>query len=109
MIYEDLRGLSVLVTRPKPEGEHLSAEIRKCHGKAFYFPTIDIHPIILSQSTLPSYDWIIFTSPQAVYHSLHQIKSWSSQSKIAAIGGGTRERLLEAQMPVDLCPPSDWR
>lgn len=66
---------TVMVTRPAPAGEELCEAVRDAGFLAIYFPTLAIvppvHPDRLTQqiATLDHYDWLIFISPQAVYHS----------------------------------------
>lgn len=105
MSAKKLAGLSVLVTRPKPNGELLCQLIEEQGGKTFYLPTIEI----ISQKiplSLHSYDWTIFTSPQAVYHSMGNILS--PPARIAAIGQGTRDLLQTSGFKVDVYPKKNW-
>lgn len=95
-----LIGLSVLVTRPSPAGEALCDEIHHAGGEAIFFPTLDIVPIQTNIALLDQYDWAIFISPQAVYHS----PPLSNTIKIAAMGEGTRAALQEKQLAVDAYP-----
>jgi uroporphyrinogen-III synthase len=114
----DLKGLRVLVTRPKPMGEILCQRIDNAKGKAIYFPTIDIFPP--QDSTIFPYqlakidkqDWLIFISPQAVYATSHIIHlDWPNfppHVKIAAVGGGTAKALKAADLRVDVHPTENW-
>lgn len=108
---KSLNGMRVLVTRPAPKGQILCGQLRAHGGRPIYFPTIEIFPpndlpLFEKQiSELQQYDWIIFTSPQAVY----QIKSLPSEpTKIAAIGAGTALALREAKLPVHLYPQEEF-
>ncbi len=115
----NLNGLTVMVTRPKPQGEILCEQIRDKGGRAVYFPTIEIRPpqdiTLFNQAilALDHYEWVIFISPQAVYQSAPTIKKHWPQFpegvKVAALGGGTAEALRQANLPVDLSPAEDWR
>lgn len=112
----DLHDQCILVTRPKPQGEELCARIKELGGKPIYFPTIEIKPIqdkdLFRQymESLPDYDWLIFISPQAVFHSsawIHQY--WPrlpDKTKLAAIGEGT-SRALQAAGFTDITHPLD--
>ncbi len=40
-----LKNLTILVTRPKPQGEELCQKIQEKLGQAIYFPTIEIVPL----------------------------------------------------------------
>lgn len=109
---------SVLVTRPKPQGQLLCEAIRAHGGKAVYFPTVDIEPpqdqagLQQQINDLAQYDWLIFLSPQAVYQSMPMIHArWPrlpDHAQIAAVGGGTVAALNAAGMNVDACPENDW-
>ena len=105
----DLSSLCVMVTRPKPQGEILCQRIRDCNGRAIYFPTIEI---IATGAQNPSFpknpDWIIFISPQAVYHGAHLLPlPLPPQVKVAAIGLGTAKVLEERKIIADLYP-EEW-
>lgn len=114
-----LHGLTVLVTRPKPQGELLCEEIRTQGGKAIYFPTIEILPpddtaLCYQQiANLIQYDWLIFLSPQAVYHSAKMLHTlwprFPGRLRVAAVGGGTMQALKEMNIPVHALPETDWR
>lgn len=114
-----LKGLTVLVTRPRPHGEILCEKIRQAGGRAIYFPTIEFSPpqdekaFQQSIATLDQFDWIIFISPQAVYQSVPLIqRNWPefpSQINVAATGEGTANALKMAGLPVSVYPQEDWR
>lgn len=116
---QNLTGLTVMVTRPKPQGEVLSDQIRAAGGNVVYFPTIEIKPpadraaFTQQIKQLDQFDWVVFISPQAVYQSAETIKKcWSPfpmNVKVAALGGGTADALHQAGLPVDAFPKDDWR
>ena len=111
---QNLNGLTVMVTRPKPQGEILCGHIQAAGGCAIYFPTIEIHPpkdtaaFEKNIAALDQYAWVIFSSPQAVYHSAqaihHHWPQFPPTVKVAALGGGTAEALRQAQLPIDIYP-----
>ncbi len=109
-----MKNLTILVTRPKPQGEILCEKIRAAGGKTIYFPTIEISPpediarFTQQMSALAQYDWLIFISPQAVYASAAAIHSIPSHVRIAAIGAGTAQALQEMNLPVAIYPKEDW-
>ena len=115
----NLSGLTVLVTRPKPQGEILCHHIREAGGEAIYFPTVTIQPVEDQMrfkqhiAALNQNDWVIFISPQAVYQSAAAIfaawPSFPSRLKVAAIGPGTAKALQENNIPVTIFPKTDWR
>jgi uroporphyrinogen-III synthase len=115
----NLSGLTVMVTRPKPQGEQICEQIKSAGGRAIYFPTIEIQPpknpseFLQSITRLDQYDWVIFVSPQAVYQSASVIRQQWPQFpvgvKVAALGGGTADALRQANIPIDIYPADDWR
>ena len=115
----NLEHLTIMVTRPRPEGEVLCQKIDAANGRAVYLPAIDILPpddidIFKQQiKQLDQYDWLIFISPQAVYQSVAAIKAvwrtFPATLRVAAIGHGTAEVLRKQHLPVNLYPESDWR
>ncbi len=109
----NLAGLSVLVTRPKPQGEILCEHIRAAGGEPVYLPAIDIVPpknITACKEQLAQanqYAWLIFVSPQSVYHSIPFLPA-SVTAKIAAMGAGTAQALTVATLPVTVYPQTVW-
>lgn len=110
----DLTGLTILVTRPRPQGEVLCEQIRAHGGSPLYFPVLEIMPPDDMQalqdklSRLERYQWLVFISPQAVYRSQDFLQQLPPQLKIAAVGGGTAQALLEAKLPVHCYPANEW-
>lgn len=114
----NLKGLRVMVTRPKPMGESLCQHIDELGGKSIYFPTTDIIPpkdanIFPKQlAKIDKQDWIIFLSPKAVYATSHLIHldwpNFPAHVKIAAVGGGTAKALKAANLRVDVYPTENW-
>lgn len=100
-----LASLHILVTRPKPQGKMLCEKIRELGGDPIYFPTIEIKSIPCSAPT-KHYDWVVFVSPQAVYHGAHLLKD--PLPNIAAVGAGTAKLLEEMHLPVTLFPATEW-
>lgn len=97
----NLHGLSILVTRPLPEGLMLCQQIKACGGEAHYFPTITFAPPVdqtafeQAITLLPSYDIVIFVSPRAVDMSIPFFEKLSLPKgmQFAAVGGGTAHAL----------------
>lgn len=113
-----LQDLTILVTRPKPQGQILCRYIEEAGGKAIFLPTIEILPLANPtkiqeyRAKLGQYDWLIFISPQSVYQSIQWIRPmWETLStypKLAAIGQGTADALSEEGFVVDLMPFFQW-
>lgn len=114
----DLGGLSVLVTRPDPEGSELCEMIENHGGYAYHLPTIDIAPpsdmTAFSEAIkkLGEVEWLIFISPQSVYASVPAIRrAWPEfpeQVKFASVGPGTAKALHQAGYLVAIHPSTEW-
>ena len=76
-----LAGLNIVVTRPREQATGLTQHIKQLGGKALLFPLLDITPAAdqaaLREFTqhLPSYDLLIFISPNAVQYGMAAIVS----------------------------------
>jgi uroporphyrinogen-III synthase len=113
-----LQNLTVMVTRPTPQGKILCEKIEEADGKSIFFPTIEIKSLVHTSDfskaidELDALDWLIFISPQAVYQTAPLIKAcWSHfplNVKVAALGGGTAQALQESGLPVHLYPKDHW-
>jgi uroporphyrinogen-III synthase len=99
----NLNPLTILVTRPSPQGETLCQLMKAAGENPIHFPTIEIQPIPFSIKG--HYDWLIFTSPQAVYHSIATLQP--IQSSLAAIGPGTAAVLQQYQLNPITYPETD--
>ena len=98
--------ISILVTRPDPQGSILCQLIESGGDRAIHFPTIDIAPpsdevkMHEQLSQIGDQHWLIFISPQAVIASIpHLRRAWPvlpETVRFAAIGAGTAQALKEA-------------
>jgi uroporphyrinogen-III synthase len=98
-----LRGLSVIVTRPREQAEPLCTRIEQLGGEAIRLPSMAIAASEPAALALTEFDWIIFLSANAVQHGRHHI-SKSATTRIAAIGTATAAALASAGIPADLVP-----
>ena len=100
-----LQNVTVLVTRPAGQNENLCASINDLGGNAIALPTIVIEPVIpANESALADvYDWIIFTSANAVKYGLPRI-SRNERTRIAAIGRATATALDAHDLTPDALP-----
>jgi uroporphyrinogen III methyltransferase/synthase len=113
-----LDGKRILVTSEIASGRKMSQLLRANGADPIEFPMIQIVPLEddseLNVSIKAAYDgdfdWIIFTSKNAVDFFLRESKSnkklsdESTQSKIAAVGPSTAASLLERGEKVDFIP-----
>jgi uroporphyrinogen-III synthase len=112
-VSQSLNGLQVLVTRPEHQAENLSRLIEQHGGIPIRFPTLQIIGVDdRSKATnvitsLSNYQWLIFTSVNAVNFALKAIGGKISQFgalQIAAIGQATALALASAGINVSLLP-----
>lgn len=107
-----LQGLRVIVTRAAHQGEELAASLRVLGAEVILLPLIGIAPPLnpepLRQAAVRSneYDWIIFTSANAVDAFAAQLPEpppiW--KARIATVGAATRHAAEERGFRVYLTP-----
>jgi uroporphyrinogen-III synthase len=95
-----LAGVTVLVTRPRAQAGRFATLVAEAGGTPVLFPVLEIEPVELDAASRErlaarDFDWIIYTSANAVLHSLHRLPR-PAHSQLAAIGHATA-RALEAQ------------
>ncbi len=99
----------VLVTRPPLQAESLCRALQAAGAQVIRLPVIDIealrHP---SLSDLGCYDWLVFTSPNAVIHSQASPGEITAQTHVAAVGAATAQALTEAGYKDVLIPAKDY-
>lgn len=116
--YEELplAGWKVLVTRPRDLISKTAARLREKGAEVLELPAIRTVPmedqsrLYKAMEELEAYKWMVFTSPTGV-----EIFFWEMQKqkkdirslgniRIAAIGEGTRKKLMEHGVYADLMP-----
>ena len=109
-----LIGKTILVTRPEGQNQKL-CELLSHHGATVIaFPTIEIQPLKDQQdyANLEQFDWVIFTSANAVKCSIAQLKlnypDWPNSVQIAAIGSSTKKIIKDHQLPCHFSPASNF-
>jgi uroporphyrinogen-III synthase len=100
-----LKGVGVLVTRPRTQATDLIEAIESRGGTAICFPVIEIvardrRSVEAEVATLPAADIVIFVSSNAVAHGLDFV----GDALTAAIGPATAAALLAAGRNVDISP-----
>jgi uroporphyrinogen III methyltransferase/synthase len=111
-----LSGKRIVVTRARAQAAELSVPLRALGAEVLELPTINILPAkdltALREAVegIGEYDWIIFTSPNAVdfffeefFRQYKDIRTLGFL-KIAAMGSGTEKRLAALHLEVDLQP-----
>lgn len=111
-----LWGKRIVVTRARAQASRLVEKINELGGEAIEFPSIvikaeeDLSSLHNAYRHLDSYDWIIFTSVNAVEIFFAQLKNEDIDIRslhginLGAIGPTTRDSLLDRGLKVDLMP-----
>jgi uroporphyrinogen-III synthase len=106
-----LQNKRILVTRTRTQASDLAARLEALGATPILIPTIEIVPpesyaplnAVLAQ--LESYDWLLFTSINAV-EVFHQRRNLSLKpNRIAVIGPATARAVQGIGLTVDLIPP----
>ncbi len=111
-----LLGRNILVTRAHRDKDQLVTQLEVYGANVLYCPTIEIvepesfAPLDQAIDKLSQYDWIIFTSRNAVEAFLGRLKKLGKQIdplahlKILAVGPSTAKALEKANILVTLIP-----
>ena len=113
-----LFGKRVVVTRTQKQASRMSRELRQLGADVLEMPTIrisrsegeELREFARCVADCHTYDWLIFTSPNAVsyfFESFYKIRSDARAiggARIAAVGPGTASRLAEFHVATDLMP-----
>lgn len=104
MMYRSvLQSRTILATRPGGISEQLRESIKRQGGQVLHLPSIEIRPLIKSESaeqllrTLIEFDVLIFVSKNAVKYAgylMADIVGQAREKTILAIGSGTYKELL---------------
>lgn len=103
-----LKGLRILITRPKEQSKLLAEEIARLGGTPIEFPTIGVEPTEKSVKsemvfeTLNGYHWIVFTSANGVRHFFKEatMKKTDFAPRIAVIGPATAHAVEQSGLKV---------
>jgi len=114
MIEMPLKGLRIVVTRPRAQVFSLAQGIEAAGGIPLIFPLLEITATEINQDfserlhALPSANFVIFISPNAVRFGLEALRRagvmFSPSTQIAAVGQGTARALREAGYRALLVP-----
>lgn len=102
-----LQGLRIVVTRAAHQAEFFAAPLRKLGAEVIFFPVIaigppaDPAPLREAARRAAEYDWIIFTSTNAVEAFAPLVHTLP---RVAAIGPATRRAAEQHGFPVSLTP-----
>ena len=111
-----LAGRTIVITRPRSQAESFAAELERFGADVLICPTIEIAELENYQRLdeaidhLFGYDWIIFTSANAVDHFFRRFQSGGhsisecDDVRVCAIGEATAEKLHQFNVHVDVIP-----
>jgi uroporphyrinogen III methyltransferase/synthase len=111
-----LFGATVMVTRPAVNADPLAKLLADAGAEVLIQPTIKIspppdwEPLDAALRQLGDYDWVVFSSANGVHAFMNRLFSAGrdgrafGSAKIAAIGSGTAEALLNYHLQADLTP-----
>lgn len=113
-----LYGKRVVVTRTQKQASRMSKQLRDLGADVLEMPTIrmartegeEAKNFALCVTEAHTYDWLIFTSPNAVeyfFEAFYLIRDDARAiggPRIAAVGPGTAAKLKEYRMATDLMP-----
>jgi uroporphyrinogen-III synthase len=109
-----LTNKRILITRTRHQASDLAAQLEALGATTILIPTIEIAPptsfaaLDAALTCLGTYDWLVFTSPNAVeaFHRRAQFLHLTQLPKhIAAIGPTTLNAANAIGLTVDLVPP----
>jgi uroporphyrinogen-III synthase len=104
-----LAGRRILITRSRQQGSELAAQLAALGATPILIPTIEIAPpasyapLDEAIAHLKQYDWLIFTSANAVAAFRSRTPS-TDTPKVAVIGPSTAKAARSAGLKVDLVP-----
>ncbi|HEY2963852.1 MAG TPA: uroporphyrinogen-III synthase [Pyrinomonadaceae bacterium] len=111
-----LAGRTVVVTRAASQAGEFVAELETCGAKVIVCPTIEIaepesyERLDEAIDHLYGYDWLIFTSANAIDFFLRRLNSRGvkveelDEIKVCAIGSASADKLRDARVHVDVVP-----
>ena len=111
-----LGGRTVMITRARAQAAEFAAALEAYGARVVACPTIEIVApesyALLDEATenLFGYDWLVFTSANAVEHFLRRLGALGREVceldslRVCAVGEATAERLTAAHVHVDVIP-----
>lgn len=108
---EGLKRQRILVTRAAHQAEELAEPLRELGAQVLLLPAIEIaapedpQPLLQAAANCNHYDWIIFSSVNAVEAFVGALgPDIHCEAKIATVGEGTRRACEAHHLPVVLTP-----
>jgi uroporphyrinogen-III synthase len=108
----DLASQRIVVTRAAHQAEELAALLRQSGAEAILLPVIGIippadpRPLKAAAAQLNQYDWVIFSSANAVEAIRQELgsNSWPPRTRIATVGEATQQAVEGLGWHVDAVP-----
>jgi uroporphyrinogen-III synthase len=108
----DLAQQRIVVTRASHQAEELAAPLRQLGAEVILLPVIaivppaDPRPLKTAAAQLNQYDWVIFTSANAVAAIREELgpDAWPRNTHIAAVGEATEQAAEALGWHVDVVP-----
>src|ERR671932_39567 len=113
---QPLGGRTVMITRARAQAAEFAAALEAAGARVVACPTIEIvAPESYAEldeaiENLFGYDWLVFTSANAVEHFLRRLAALGRDAceldslRVCAVGEATSERLVAAHVHVDVVP-----
>lgn len=105
-----LKGLNIVVTRPRDQATGLTRRITELGGNVILFPLLEIAPAAdvselnnLKQH-LSSFDLLIFISPNAVRYGMDALGTVPSNVRIATVGQSSAQALRDLGIAQVIAP-----
>lgn len=101
MINLPLKGLNIVVTRPRDQAVGLSQNITDLGGNAILFPLLEIAPaadaseLNALKQHLSTYDLLIFISPNAVKYGMDALGNIPNIVRVATVGQSSAQALRD--------------
>ncbi|MDG1476799.1 MAG: uroporphyrinogen-III synthase [Vicingaceae bacterium] len=103
-----LKNKTVLVTRSENQASEFILKLEKLGATTIALPLITTSAInqteLLQKVSNNNFNWIVFTSPNAVKFFFETISAKNITSKIAAVGSKTKEDLEAIGLTIDFIP-----
>ena len=106
----ELTGKTILITRAASQSAELRTQLENMGARVIECPTIQIVPPKTWKSVdeairrLDTYQWLLFTSANAVEQFMHRMRGRACTLPIAAVGSATAAKLLEWNLTPSLVP-----
>lgn len=97
-----LKGLGIVLTRPRAAAEALAAPLQAEGARVFFLPALGIEPIATTPALeslvarIGEFDLAVFVSANAVEHGMQAVRgvgTWPRELEAAAVGEATAEAL----------------